>query len=82
MPRTNVKTGARPSHWSSVSDERLIDLDLEIDNPEALERLVRQVPANYEDTEATSTGRIRYERRRRAIHGGLDVRQNHLQRGL
>jgi hypothetical protein len=49
MPERKVKTGARPNHWSSVSDERLIDLDLEIDNPEVLEGLVRQVPANYED---------------------------------
>jgi hypothetical protein len=36
-------------HWASVSDDRLIDLDLEIDNPETLEGLVRQVPANYAD---------------------------------
>jgi hypothetical protein len=37
------------SSWANVSDDRLIDLDLEIDNPEALEDLVRQVPANYAD---------------------------------
>ncbi len=43
------KAGASLSHWSKVSDERLIDLDLEIDNPEVLEGLVREVPANYED---------------------------------
>lgn len=49
MPETKVKAGGRSSHWSSVSDERLIDLDLEIDNPEVLEGLVRQVPVNYED---------------------------------
>lgn len=49
MPENKPKNDAKLSHWSSVSDERLIDLDLEIDNPEALAGLVRQVPANYED---------------------------------
>jgi hypothetical protein len=49
MRNSKAKIYARPNHWSSVSDERLIDLDLEIDNPEVLEGLVKQVPANYED---------------------------------
>ncbi|SDO49204.1 hypothetical protein [Afipia sp. GAS231] len=49
MPESKVKKDARLSHWSSVSDERLIDLDFEIDNPEVLAGLVRQVPANYGD---------------------------------
>ena len=44
MPESKVKKNARPSHWSSVSDERLIDLDLEIDNPEVLEGLVSRSP--------------------------------------
>jgi hypothetical protein len=49
MPETKAKAVAKRSHWASVSDDRLIDLDLEIDNPETLEGLVRQVPANYAD---------------------------------
>jgi hypothetical protein len=49
MSETKVKVVAKRSHWAGVSDDRLIDLDLEIDNPEVLEGLVRQVPANYAD---------------------------------
>jgi len=49
MPETKAKTVTTRGHWASVSDDRLIDLDLEIDNPETLEGLVRQVPANYAD---------------------------------
>jgi hypothetical protein len=44
MPESKAKPiGTR------ASDERLIDLDLEIDNPETLEGLVREVPINYAD---------------------------------
>ncbi|WJR78765.1 hypothetical protein [Bradyrhizobium sp. NP1] len=49
MPETKAKTSGKPSHWAGVSDDRLIDLDLEIDNPQVLEGLVTQVPANYAD---------------------------------
>ena len=49
MPETKAKTVTKRGHWSNVGDDRLIDLDLEIDNPEALEDLVRQVPANCAD---------------------------------
>jgi len=49
MPETKAETVATRGHWASVSDDRLIDLDLEIDNPETLEGLVTQVPANYAD---------------------------------
>jgi hypothetical protein len=49
MPQTKAKTSGKPDHWASVSDDRLIDLDLEIDNPETLEGLVTQVPASYTD---------------------------------
>jgi hypothetical protein len=49
MAQTKTKTVTKRDHWASVSDDRLIDLDLEIDNPETLEGLVRQVPANYAD---------------------------------
>jgi hypothetical protein len=49
MPETKAKIVTTRGHWASVSDDRLIDLDLEIDNPETLEGLVRQVPASYAD---------------------------------
>lgn len=49
MPESKAKTVTTRAHWANVSDDRLIDLDLEIDNPETLEGLVRQVPANYAD---------------------------------
>lgn len=49
MPVTKGKIDTSRGHWAGVSDERLIDLDLEIDNPEMLEGLVREVPTNYAD---------------------------------
>lgn len=49
MPETKAKAVTKRGHWASVSDDRLIDLDLEIDNPETLEGLVNQVPVNYAD---------------------------------
>lgn len=49
MPESNAKTVTTRGPWASVSDDRLIDLDLEIDNPEALEGIVSEVPANYAD---------------------------------
>ncbi len=49
MPETKAKTVTARGHWASVSDDWLIDLDLEIGNPETVEGLVRQVPANHAD---------------------------------
>lgn len=49
MSGPKAKTVTPRGHWANVSDDRLIDLDLEIDNPETLEHLVREVPANYAD---------------------------------
>jgi hypothetical protein len=49
MPETTAKSASKRSHWATVSDERLIDLDLVIDNPESLPGLARQVPANFAD---------------------------------
>jgi hypothetical protein len=51
MPDMKAKTVAKRGHWAGVSDERLIDLDLEIDNPETLEDLVRGVPIKYADAQ-------------------------------
>jgi hypothetical protein len=49
MPEAKAKpaSGTERRHWASISDDRLIDLELEIDNPENLEGLVREVPANF-----------------------------------
>jgi hypothetical protein len=47
MPETKAKALAPRGHWASVSDERLIDLDLVIDNPETFEGLVREVTPNF-----------------------------------
>ena len=48
MPIAKTKTTATSrSHWANVSDDRLIDLELKIDNPETLEGLLREVPPNY-----------------------------------
>jgi hypothetical protein len=56
---------AAKRHWADVSDERLIDLDLVIDNPEALESLVREVPADHLDAYVE----FKYDLR------GLDVKE-------
>lgn len=48
-PKAKAATSGKRRHWASVSDDRLIDLDLEIDNPDSLAGLVREVPANYAD---------------------------------
>jgi hypothetical protein len=50
MPIAKTRTTSnQKSHWASVSDDRLIDLDLEIDDPEAVGGLVLEVPVNYLD---------------------------------
>src|SRR4051812_24492830 len=36
----------RRSHWASLTDEQLLAVNLETEDPEKLEGLVREVPAN------------------------------------
>ncbi|MBR1206604.1 MULTISPECIES: hypothetical protein [unclassified Bradyrhizobium] len=47
-PKTMARSRTA-DHWANVSDEKLIDLELEIDNPESLAGLVREVPPNFAD---------------------------------
>lgn len=35
--------------WTTISDEQLIDLNLQIDNPETLPGLIQEVPDNFQD---------------------------------
>jgi hypothetical protein len=46
-PKAKPTGGAKRRHWAGVSDDRLIDLDLEINNPDRLEGLVSEVPVNF-----------------------------------
>ncbi|MGM4992729.1 hypothetical protein [Tardiphaga sp. 841_E9_N1_2] len=45
------QTSSNPTRrfWSTVSDEQLVNLDLEIDNPQTLPGMVQEVPADFKD---------------------------------
>jgi hypothetical protein len=47
MPKTKV-AGTSELHWSNVSDDELVGLDLQIDSPETLPGIVTEIPNDHE----------------------------------